>query len=189
MSLVRRVRAWIVRAADLFLAAPRERELAAELDSHLRLHIDDNLRAWMTLEEARRAAMLALGGLEPTKEQYRDRRGIPTIDSLLQAIKYSARALRNTPGFSLAAIVILALGIGANTAIFSLVHAMILQPLPFPDADRIVRVWHVPPPHLFRGRTTFAVSCEIGIRMALGAPVGDVLRMIVVEGMKPTLPA
>ncbi len=80
------------------------------------------------------------------------------MTALTQNLKFSLRLLRKAPGFAFVAVVIMALGIGANTAIFSVVHAVLLEPLPFPDADRLVQVWHVPPQKSFPGMTRFAVS-------------------------------
>ena len=126
-----------------------ERELSAELESHLQLHIDDNIRAGMTPQEARRRALIALGGVEGTKEAYRDRRGLPAFESLVRDLRYGIRTLMKSPGFALAGVLILGLGIGVNSAIFTVVNAVVLKPLPFADADRIMRLWHTPPPTLF----------------------------------------
>ena len=137
-----------------------ERELSAELESHLQLHIDDNLRAGMTPEEARR----------PRPGQARRRRvaprrriaiaaACPVLESLVRDLRYGARTLRQEPRASpLAGIVILGLGIGVNSAIFTVVNAVVLRPLPFPDADRIVRLWHTPPQSTFPGMRTFSLS-------------------------------
>ncbi len=155
---MRTLRAWFVRAIGLVGSARSERELEAELESHLQLHTDDNIRAGMPPAEARRNALMALGGIERTREEYRDRRGIPAVEAILRDLRYGARTLAKNPGFTLAGIVILGLGIGVNSAIFTVVNAVVLKPLPFADSDRIMRVWHTPPPHLFAGRETFPLS-------------------------------
>ena len=106
----------------------------------------------MTPAEARRRAVIALGGVEGTKEAYRDRRGLPAFESLMRDVRYGIRTLLKSPGFALAGIVILGLGIGVNTAIFTVVNAVVLKPLPFADADRIMRVWQTPPQSTVRRR-------------------------------------
>jgi hypothetical protein len=88
---MRRIRAFFFRLAGLFDRRRRERELAAELESHLQLHIEDNLRSGMTPVEARRQALIKLGGIEQTKDIYRDRRGIPTLESLIYDVRYGLR--------------------------------------------------------------------------------------------------
>ncbi len=151
------LRAWFVRLFGVFGSARAERDLSAEIESHLQLHVDDNITAGMTPQEARRRALLALGGVERTKEEYRDRRGLPAFESLVRDLRYGSRTLIKTPGFALAGVVILGLGIGVNSAIFTVVNAVVLKPLPFADADRIMRLWQTPPQSLFN-TPIFAIS-------------------------------
>jgi len=133
-------RAWFARFAGLFAKQRRDSELAAELESHVQLHIDENLRAGMPPEEARRQALMQLGGLEQTKESYRDRRGLPWLETLLQDIRFGLRMLRKNPGFTTVAVLTLALGIGVTTSMFTLVDGIVLKPLSYPDAERVVTI-------------------------------------------------
>ena len=155
---MRSLRAFFMRLFGVFGSTKSDRELSAEIESHLQLHIDDNIRAGMTPAEAKRRAVIALGSVEGTKEAYRDRRGLPAFESLVRDVRYGVRTLIKSPGFAIAGIVILGLGIGVNTAIFTVVNAVVLRPLPFADADRIMRLWHTPPQSTFAGMDVFALS-------------------------------
>jgi putative ABC transport system permease protein len=138
---MRRMRAWFIRIAGIFGKSRRDRELAAELESHLQLHIDDNLRAGMTPQEARRRAIIKLGGIESTKESYRDRRSIPVIETLLQDMRFGLRMLRRNPGFTLTVVLTLALGIGANVTMFSVVDSLLFRmPAQVRSPEQIVNV-------------------------------------------------
>ncbi len=137
---MRRLRAWFLRLGGLFHKECRDRELAEELEGHLRLHIEDNLRRGMAPEEARRKALIKLGGIEQAKEIYRDQRGLPFIETFLQDLRYGLRMLAKNPGFACTAIVVLALGLCASVAIFVFVDAALIKPLPYPNPTRLVNV-------------------------------------------------
>ena len=142
---MRRLRAWSIRLAGLWSGARRERELSDEIESHLEMHIADNVRAGMSAEQARREALLKLGGVEPAKEAYRDRSTIPLVDNLLRDVRFAVRQLRKNPGFTAAAIFVLGLGICASVAIFAFVDATLIKPLPYRAPARLVGLFETPP--------------------------------------------
>jgi macrolide transport system ATP-binding/permease protein len=123
-------RVLIHRVAALFRRRRLEDDLAAELRSHLEMAVELNLRKGMTAEDARREALRGFGGVEQTKERYRDQRGLPMIETALQDLRFGFRMLRRAPGFSILAILCLTLGIGANTAVFSWIEGILFRPYP-----------------------------------------------------------
>jgi predicted permease len=132
------------RVLSFFAKPQRDAELDAEMAAHLDLAIEENVQRGMTQQEARRQALIRFGGVEQAKEKHREARGLMTLDILLQDLKYTFRTLGRERGFTAVAVLILALGIGANIAVFSVVNTLLLRPLPFADAGQLV--WIAPPP-------------------------------------------
>jgi putative ABC transport system permease protein len=137
------LRALLLRVGGLFHKDQYDADLSSELESHLRMHIEENLRAGMSPEGARRQALIKLGGVEQTKEMVREQRGLPIFEILMRDLHFGARMLAKNVGFTLVTVFTLALGIGATTAIFSVVYGVLLRPLPYPKPDQIVQLWEV----------------------------------------------
>jgi predicted permease len=131
------MRRWLIRIGGLFGRRRRDQELAAEIDTHLQSHIDDNILIGLTPEAARREALVALGGVAQTYEQYADQQRLPFLEATMQDLRYALRMMKKTPGFSSTVISILAVTIGANAAVYMLVDRLIVRPLPYPQPERL----------------------------------------------------
>ena len=150
MTLRRRL--W--RMLALFRKSRLERELEDEVAAHLELAERDALARGLTAAEARREARRQFGGIEQMKEAHREDRSTLWLENLSKDARYGVASLRREPVFAAVAIAVLALGIGANTAMFSVVDGVLLKPLPFPDPERIVLVWEAPTPTSTNSTTT-----------------------------------
>jgi len=147
---MRALRAWLLRLWAMFRREARDTELSEELESHVQMHIEDNLRRGMNPQQARREALMKLGGVAQTEESYRERRGLPIVEVLLQDLRFGARMLRKNPGFTAVAVVTLALGIAVNATMFSLVSAFLLRRPPGREPQRVVVVSSVNPNQAFQ---------------------------------------
>jgi len=178
-------------AAARLLALIRKRRLDRELEDEILAHLElaekDAMAAGLSPEEARRQALRSFGGIQQIKEDHRDQRSVRWVENLWRDVRYGMASLARDPGFAAVTIALLALGIGANTAMFSIVDAVLLKPLPFPEPERMVRVWETPTPADRNGTTTLtfldwkrqseifeALSVESPVRAAVetnGSPV------------------
>ena len=138
------LRRFLQRFAALFHAPLLDSELNAEMASHLQFAVDENLKRGLSPGEARRQALVQFGGPQQTRETHRNTRSFERLGDLLQDLRYTVRTLRKDPSFTFIAVVILALAIAANIAVFSVVDTLLLRPLPFPDSHQLV--WIAPPP-------------------------------------------
>jgi macrolide transport system ATP-binding/permease protein len=137
---MKKLRAALRRFAGMFSSGRREEDFASELEGHLQMHIEDNMRSGMTAEEARRDALVRLGGMERTRQAYRERGTAPFFETLWQDLRFALRQLLKNPGFTITAVLMLSLGIAASVAIFAFVDAALLKPLPYEDPRSLVDV-------------------------------------------------
>lgn len=131
---------FLQRLRNLFRQDDLDRDLATEISTHLDLAIEENLKNGLSPEEARRRALIQFGGTQQAKENHRDSRGLPLLESFFQDLRFALRTFLKNPGFTAVAVLTLALGIGANAAIFSVVRGVLLRPLANRDADRLLYV-------------------------------------------------
>jgi predicted permease len=151
---MRKLRALWFRLFGMLGSGHKQDEFADELESHLAMHIEDGIRAGLSANEARRQALIRLGGMEQAKIAHRERSGLPWLEMLMQDVSFSLRVLRKDPGFTLIAVLTLALGIGANTALFSIVQGVLLNPLPFPHPEELITV-HASKPNFPEGSISY----------------------------------
>jgi predicted permease len=141
--MLTRITVAIARIRAFVRGADDDREFGRELEAHLALAVDEKVRRGMTPEQARRAARLELGGLPSLREAHRETRGLPLLDTLVQDLRFSLRTFRRDAGFTVFALVIVGLGVGASSTVFSVVNALLLRPLPFRAADRLVWIANI----------------------------------------------
>ncbi|MGH9161155.1 MAG: ADOP family duplicated permease [Vicinamibacteraceae bacterium] len=139
------LREWVIRLWGALRPSRGDAELEEELRLHVELAAEHEARRETSVATARRTAAIRSGGVVQAVEALRDQRGLPWLDEVRQNMRHVRRGLRRSPGFVAAAILTLGLGIGANTALFSVVHGVLLKPLPFAEPDRLVGVWHTAP--------------------------------------------
>ena len=134
-------RAMFLRLSSFTFGKRRDDEFAAEIESHVLLHTDEGIRGGLNPEEARRQAIIRLGGAEQTRQALRERRTLPWLEAIMQDTRYASRMMAHNAGFTAVAVLTLAIGIGASTAIFSAVKPILIDALPYPQASRLMMLW------------------------------------------------
>jgi predicted permease len=143
------------RLRGMFGRSRSENELNTELNGHIDSLTEEKMRHGMNAEEASSAARREFGGIEQTKELYSEQRSLPFFEMLIQDVRFGARTLRKNPGFALTAVLTLSFGIGASTAVFSVVNGILLKALPYSEPERIVFPWRISPPGINLGYDEF----------------------------------
>jgi putative ABC transport system permease protein len=134
------IRELLARISSFFHKRELDREFDTELSAHIEMAVEDNLKQGMSAEEARRRAMISLGGMDAARELHRESRGLPALETILQDVRYSFRTLRRDAGLATFAILIIGLGVGASSTVFSVINALLLRPLPFESPGRLAWV-------------------------------------------------
>jgi hypothetical protein len=162
---------------NFFLRRRVEEDLEQEVHSHLKMLTDESIREGMSRKEAERVARIELGGIQQVKEQVREQRIGNWLHSMLSDCRYALRQLRKSPGFTIVAVLTLALGIGACGTIFSVVYGVLVRPLPYPSPDRIVRVYmHFHPQDMDRGTMSPADFQDLKARSRSFEALGLLMR-------------
>src|SRR5262245_18989724 len=135
---MRTLRALALRLRGVFRGARDDGDFEAQIQADIEMHVDDAIRAGVPPEEARRQALMKFGGLGAAREAWRDRRGLPFLETLVRDVAHAFRMLARNKGWSAVAIASLALGVGATTAVFSVANVLLLRKMPIPDSDSLV---------------------------------------------------